>query len=524
MREVDEAPIGTGLPVPGEELAGPEPSRIDPSIGSLRRHTARGSLINSGFNVGLYALGTVQRIVVAIWLTREGYGFWAILVSALIALTWIKSFGIADKYIQQSEPDQEAAFQKAFTLEVCLSVAFWGLALIALPIYAVAYQQPQIIVPGIVLALSVPITAFEAPAWIPYRRLQYARQRFLNSVDPVSTAILSIALCAAGLGVWGLIIGSVAGSLVGAIVCMATSPYRFRFLLDWQTVKSYTKFSLPLFGYSLCGFVTLQGTLLVANHAVGLAGIGAIGLASNLTGMSDGVDAIVSQTIYPAVCAVAHRKSVLAEAFVKSNRIALMWAMPAMTGLALFAGDFIRFVLGSRWLPAVPLVAAIALTLGLAQIAFNFGVFLRAVNHTVPILVVALFRVVVLLVVAVPAMLLLGLMGYAVGFAAMTLSEVAVRSYYMHRLFGFSPVRQFVRAISPSIPAAAAVLALRALSPGHPSLARAIIELALFCATATAATLLLERRLVLELVGYLRGAKDGASALLGIGQPPEPAT
>ena len=41
------------------------------------------------------------------------------------------------------------------------------------------------------------------------------------------------------------------------------------------------------------------------------------------------------------MCAVADRTELLFETFVKSNRLALMWAMPSGLGLALFAPDLV---------------------------------------------------------------------------------------------------------------------------------------------------------------------------------------
>src|SRR3954453_5686777 len=226
----DEALDPSAKPVTGESSAAPaaDPDRVDPSITSLRHHTARGTLINSAFQIGLYGLGTLERIAVAIWLTRSEYGMWGVLMAALLALTWIKNWGIASKYTQQSEPDQEAAFQKAFTLGLGLSIAFYALAVVALPIFALAYGRPEMIVPGLVLALGMPITAFQAPAWIPYRRMQYARQRFLSSLALRVSAGASVGLAAAGMGYWGLVVGGLAGSLSGAIVCTATSAYPLR--------------------------------------------------------------------------------------------------------------------------------------------------------------------------------------------------------------------------------------------------------------------------------------------------------
>src|SRR5205807_347498 len=139
-----------------------------------------------------------------------------------------------------------------FTLELCLSVAFFAIACLALPVYGLAYGRPEMVIPGIVLATAVPLTALEAPSWIPYRRMQYARQRILSAVDPVSSITLAIVLTVAGLGYWGLIIAAVGGSAIGATVCVLTSPYRLRLRLDWRTVREYVSFSWPLVGFGLC--------------------------------------------------------------------------------------------------------------------------------------------------------------------------------------------------------------------------------------------------------------------------------
>src|SRR3954468_17985234 len=136
----------------------------------LRVRTARGTLVNSAFQIGMAGLGLLRRVSGAAFLTTQHFGLWGIILATLLTLSWLKQVGIADKYIQQSEPDQEAAYQKAFTLELGLSLVFYALVVVALPIYALAYGRWQMIVPGLVLGLAMPITAFEAPAWIPYRR------------------------------------------------------------------------------------------------------------------------------------------------------------------------------------------------------------------------------------------------------------------------------------------------------------------------------------------------------------------
>jgi O-antigen/teichoic acid export membrane protein len=305
-----------------------------------------------------------------------------------------------------------------------------------------------------------------------------------------------------------MIIGAIAGSLAGAAVCTVTSPYKLRLRFSRGTLREYTSFSLPLFGAGLSTLVVIQGTLVVASHTVGLAGIGAIGLATNVATFTDGVDGIVSQTIYPAVCAVVHRREVLAEVFVKSNRVALMWAAPFAVGVALFAGDLIHLVIGDRWRSAIAIVIAVALTSGLSQVAFNWALFMRAVNQTRPLLIAAVANLVVFFAVSIPAMNAFGVAGYAAGLAAATVVQVILRGWYMRRLFrGFKVLRQMLRAVAPTVPAAGAVLAIRVLGAGDRSAPRAIAELALYGMIAVAATWLLERALVIELFAYMRGRR-----------------
>lgn len=498
-------------------------SRVDPGIQSLRRHTARGTLINSAFQVGLSALGALQRVIVAAFLTTSEFGIWGVLLASLFAFGWLRSAGVGDKFVQQSEPDQEVAFQKAFTLELVVSLAFVAVVAAGLPLWAAAYGHSEIILPGIITALAVPLQAFETPALLAYRRLDYVRHRLLTAVNPVVTFVVTVGLAIAGAGYWCFVWGVLAGAVAGGLICTLTSPYRLRLRLDRTTTRDYASFSWPLVGAGLSNVVSTHGSLLVANRVAGLAGIGAIGLATTIAIFAERVDAIVSQTIYPAICAVVDRPKLLAEAFVKSNRLALMWAVPFGVALALFADDFVRFVLGERWHDAVGLLAAFGLTVAVGHVAFNWQTFLRAVNDTRPIFVGAVVDIVFFLGVGIPAMFVLGLGGYAAGFAASTLAQIVLRGYYMRRLFAdFHVLGQLARAFAPVAPPALALLAFRLAVDPDRSLGLALAELAFFVATTGLLTWLFERALVREVVGYLRAAgAPGAANSTVSSQPAE---
>jgi O-antigen/teichoic acid export membrane protein len=510
----------SGTPVPKQPPAGevfeealeasePFEGRFDLDGRSLRAHTARGVVINSAFQVGLAALGLLKRVAVAAFLTASEFGVWGLLLTTLITLAWLKQIGVGDKYVQQSERDQELAFQKAFTIELAYTLCFYAVVLVALPVYAAVYDQSEILVPGYVLSLALLGSALHTPIWIAYRQMRFVRQRTLEAIDPVVSVVLTIALAAAGMDYWSLVIGTVAGSACGAIAAIATCPYPIRLRWDRETVRDYFGFSWPLFVTGASSMAVVQAAVIVGNFAVGLAGVGALALAASFSLFVDRVDQVIRMTIYPAVVAVRDQTEVLFEAFIKSNRLALMWGMPFGVALALFGPDLVEFVLGSEWevRGVAGLLQAFGLILAFRQVAFNWSVFMSARGNTRPMAVNGVLAMVTFFAVTVPLMYEIGLDGYALGMAIVLLVELCVRVFYLRRLFGgFRFGAHLARAIAPSIPAVAVILGFRAISGLDRTAGLAVAELVLYIAVTVVATMVFERRLLAEMVGYARGS------------------
>ena len=279
---------------------------------------------------------------------------------------------------------------------------------------ALVMGNDAIIAPALVALLVVPAQALQAPLWIFYREMDFARQRKLQILDPVTGFVIAVALLIAGWNYWALIVGVVAGAWVGAIVSLRASPYRFRWTFDRATARSYASFSWPLFFAGTSGIVVGQGLLIVGEAKLGLAGVGIIALASTISQYSDRADQAITQTIYPTICAVKDRAELLYEAFVKSNRLALMWGAPFGLGLALFAEDIVRFGIGEEWRPGIGLMQAIGVSVAVHQIGFNWDAFYRARADTKPVGIAAAIAIVAFLAIALPLLATDGLKGLAI--------------------------------------------------------------------------------------------------------------
>lgn len=501
-------------------MAGTEPSQVsradrlrERTGGSLRRHTAGGMVFNAIFAIGLQGLAFVRGFVVAMFLAPEDYGVWSVIVIAYLGVGRLFQAGIVDKYIQQDDPDEELAFQKAFTLEAILMGGVGVLLAIVTPLLAIIYRTPEMIAPGLVSLLAIPGTVLQTPIWAYSRDLRFRRARLLSSVDPVVGVVATVAGAVGGLGYWSFVLGSVCASWAGALVVLRHAPYPLRLRFDRVTAREYTRFSWPLLLSSLSNSLLVQGVTLFARSAIGLAGIGAMSLANSIRLYTEFADGIISSTMYPAVAAIKERRELLFESFVKSNRLALMWGLPVGFGAALFADDLLRFVLGEQWAYATVLFQAVGIVSAIGHIAFNWDDYVRISGDTRPIAKYAWITLVLWGAAPIPLMVAYGLRGYSLGMLIVAVATLGVRGFFLRRMFrGFSILPHALRALAPSVPAVAAVLALRAVEPSSRTALVALAELALYLAVTALATWLAERALLREAMGYLRRRPSAATA------------
>ena len=486
--------------------------RISLGDRTLRQHTARGTIVNGSFVVGLSVLGFLKMFIVAGFLTPRDYGIFGLLVAIIGTIAALRDIGIGDKYVQQSEHDDEAAFQKAFTVSVVVDAVFLVFLLVLIPVLAQVLDHPELLVPGLVLLLAIPATTLSSPLWIFYRRMEFRRQRTLQAADPITSFVVTLALAIAGAGYWALIIGALAGMWAGVAVSIVASPYKLRWRFERRALGEYLSFSWPLFLVNANRLVLVQAAVLVGQIALGLGAVGALTLANQIAQVSNKADTIVTGTIYPAICAVQNRMDLLFETFVKSNRLGLMWGMPFGIGLALFAPDLVHFVLGDRWELAVPLIQVFGLLVAVGHLGYNWDAFMRARSDTRPIAIVGILSTVAYLCVAMPLLVLKGLDGYAIGAGVQMVVGLIARTWFLAKMFdGFQMLKHALRALAPSVPATAVVLLPRIFEDGTRTATTAVAELAVYGAVTIVSTAYFERDLLREVLGYLRRV-----------QPPEP--
>ena len=490
--------------------------------GELRRRTVRGAAITAVFIVGIDAIVAVQGLVVTRLLGPEAIGLYGLVAVTVTTILTLKRVGIDEAFVQHETDDPQREYQYAFSLELALSVALALVIVLLAPVLAIAYDERELL--GLTLASAYLPVAFAllAPLWIFFRRMDYAKQRSLQVIQPVVSIAVTLPLAATGFGVWSLVVGPAAGYLVAVLVSLRVSPYRLALRFDRDVTRRYVRFSgwvLVALGASMA---VAQGQVIAFKIDGGLAAAGYITLAATVTRYVDRADQIVTATIYPAIVAIRGRADSLQELFEKSNRATLLWVLPFTCGVVLFAPDLVEFVLGSDWRPARVLLQGLAAAGLLQHLGFNWFAFYRAHGDPRPPALEALTGTVAFAVLAIGGLALWGDDGYVWGRITAVAIALIVRWRFIRELLPHARLAPLVApALVPLAAAAAVTVALRAaLWGGERTVGQAIAEALLFAGVYLAGAAWRERPLIAELLRAVRPVVPGPPASPPGPQPP----
>jgi O-antigen/teichoic acid export membrane protein len=357
--------------------------------GELRRRVVRGVVITASFVVLIDLLVVVQAMITIAVLGPRAIGLYGIASTMAMSLIALKRVGLDEAFVQQEEIHQEREFQIAFSLDFALAVACAAAIVIIAPVVAVIWRDDRLLALTASLAYLPVAFAMQAPLWVFFRRMAYARQRSLQAVQPAVGFVVTVSLVLAGVGVWSIIIGQATGYLVAVAAALRASPYRLKLRFDRTATRRYVQFSRPIFVTTVAALVIAQGQTLAFKLHGGLAAAGFITIAVALTRYVDRADQIVTSSIYPAICAIKDQTRSLEELFSKSNRATLLWVLPFSGAVVLFAPDLQRLVLGPKWHPAVLLLQGMAISTALGQLGFNWFSFYRAHGNNRPVAIEA---------------------------------------------------------------------------------------------------------------------------------------
>lgn len=389
--------------------------------------------------------------VLARLLTPTHFGLVAFAMVFIAYVEAIGDLGTGAALIRWPERWRDVA-QVTFAINLAMGAVWFGLTLAAAPAIAQFFGSAD----GVSVLRALAWTFLLKGLGNTHDALLQRELRFQARAIPevsllVAKAAVAIPLALAGFGVWSLVWGQLVGQALWTGLLWVMVP--------WRPARAFPRLDIArqLFAYGR-GIVAVNVLAAVVHHVdvvvIGrVFGATALGLYQMADKLPDLAITLVSRSaskvLFPVFGRLQTGGDALREMYATSLRYLSLLTTPAAALLMVLAEPIVLTVLGAQWLPAVPILRALAAYAGIRALSASAGDVLKAVGRPGALAALAAARAVVL----VPALILASAMGpVAVAWmlAAVTTMGTVANIAFVCRVGAIRPAT-IVAALRPGI-------------------------------------------------------------------------
>lgn len=254
-----------------------------------------------------------------------------------------------------------------------LNLVLAALIAAAAPSIASWFNEPGLALVIQVLALDLVVSSFAAvPFALLERQLRFQRIAIVLFSSTVAGSLTTITMAWLGFGVWSLVCGTLATSLVRALLIISFHggliwPMRS---LDLSPIRPLVRFSGFLLGSRFLWYWFGQADQMILGRLLNGAALGHYNVASQLamlpvTKMMEAVNRVS----FPILSRLRTDSAALKATYQRLLGMLAAYGIAVCWGLAAVSADFVALVLGSKWSSSVEVLALLALVAPMRALA-----------------------------------------------------------------------------------------------------------------------------------------------------------
>lgn len=331
---------------------------------SIKNQAAKGVMWNAIERFSTQGMQFVLTIVIARILSPDDYGLVAMLgIFMAIAQTLVDS-GFGNALIQKKNRT-EIDYSTTFYFNIIISIFIYVLFFISAPWIAQFYNQPKLTmvarVYGVLIVLNslASIQMTRLTIALDFRKLAFAS---LLSVSVGGS--IGIWMAYQGYGVWALVCQALFGGLAWAGGLWLFARWIPKCCFSWTSFRTLFSFGSKILFSSLLHTLYTNMYSLVVGKCFNASTLGYFNRAYTL-GLfpAQNFANIIQKVTYPIQCRYQDDNERFNQIFISYLRIAGFVLFPLMIGLAVLAEPVIAVLLTERWLPIVPLLQIICMSM-----------------------------------------------------------------------------------------------------------------------------------------------------------------
>ncbi|MBN4056214.1 lipopolysaccharide biosynthesis protein, partial [Rhodothermus sp. AH-315-K08] len=284
----------------------------------------------------------------------EVFGIVAIATSVFTILRMVQTLGFSGALVQKGEISDDlvdSVLWLVVAVSLGLSVGVAGLS----GYLARLYETP--VLNGILLVFAALFVINALPLIqqsVLSRDLQFKVIGLINVAGAISSGLITVVLAYLGYGVWSLVMGAVASSLVSLVLYTLYCPWKPRLVFRRHMIRETAKFSLNVTLCKTLSILRQQAPQLLIGKLLGTEVLGLFTFARNLILLFvNQIDAMMASVLFPVFARLQGDNRAIERAYHKINHYTFIAVVPFVVGFTLLGTDLVAIVYGSKWLSAI---------------------------------------------------------------------------------------------------------------------------------------------------------------------------
>lgn len=473
---------------------------------TLATRTARSAVFLSASSISNIIIGFFGGIVLARLLAPNDFGTFA-LATTLNSFADLRGKLQLDQKFLRDQNDTPAFLDTFFSVSLGLSILSLILMLIPAAVVSVLNRQDLAICLLVIAGLSTLDPLASSIRLAIEKEVNFNRIALIQSAVAICQFVITLICALVGFGLWSLLAGTASNILLNVLLFWRAGQRRPRLRIDAALARELMAYGVK-YGlvYATSSVVLTQFDNFIVGLMSGTYQLGfydrayRTALWPNLL-----LAASLSRITLPAYSKLQDDPVRLRKAFSLVLWILLTCATPIALLFALTAPDFVQFVYGEKWLPAVPILQVLAAFALLQPLAADLVSILVATGRPGQMARLVFWQAAVLVLLAIPLTKLYAGVGTAASVVTAYLISTAFLLYFAHAVMKISLVDTVAHPLVNNLLALVGYLLIRVWLPlDHLPLAlRFITESILLGGLYIASSLLISRHIVWNNVRFL---------------------
>ena len=279
---------------------------------------------------------------------------------------------------------RDDAAQVAFALNVGMGLGWFALTLAVAPAVAGFFGNPAGADVLRALAWSFPLKALgNTHDALCQKDLRFKARAVPELGLAAAKGLVAVALAAAGLGVWSLVWGQLAGTTLWTALLWHVVPWRPAWRWPSGLLGPMLSYGHGMVAVNVLAAVVHHADLVVVGRMLGATTLGLYHVAYKVPEMTITVVMwAVSRVLFPAMSRARAEGRSAVDTYLSALKYSSLLTVPAAVALVLLAEPLVDLLFGARWAGSAPILSALAAYAGLRSLGTQAGDVLKATGRT----------------------------------------------------------------------------------------------------------------------------------------------